>query len=182
MYDFTNFKNEAQNIEDWLKNEYLSIHTGRATPAVLDRVQVETYGARGPISNVASISTRDARTLHIAPWDKTVIKDIEKAISGSDLGLSVSVDDSGLYASFPELTAENREMLIKIVNQKLEDARVSVRKIREDAWDDIQAKEKNKEITEDDKFRSKDELQKLVDEANKSLEEIANRKEEDVRG
>ncbi len=181
MYDFTNFKIETKKIEDWLRNEFLSIHTGRANPAVLDRVQVETYGARQPISNVASISTRDARTLHISPWDKTVIKDIEKAISASDLGLSVSVDDSGIYASFPELTSENRDILAKLVHQKLEDARVSVRKVREDVWDDIQEKEKNKEITEDDKFRGKDELQKLVDEANKSLEEIAKNKTELIK-
>ncbi len=181
MYDFTHFKNETQKIEEWLQNEFKGIHTGRATPAVLDSVQVESYGARQPISNLASVSVRDARTLHIAPWDKGVIKDIEKALISSNLNLSVSVDDSGLYASFPELTSENREMLAKLVHQKLEDARVSVKKAREEVWNEIQKMEKSKEISEDEKFTYKDELQKLVDEANKSLEEMAKSKTELIK-
>ena len=181
MFDFSNFKTEIKKIEEWLQNEFIGIHTGRATPAVLDSVQVESYGAKGPISNVASISTKDARTLHIVPWDKGLIKDIENALRVSNLNLSVSVDENGIYASFPELTSENREMLAKLVHQKLEDARIAVKKAREEVWNTIQEQEKNKEISEDEKFTYKDELQKLVDEANKSLEEMAKSKTELIK-
>ena len=119
MYDFTNFKNETKKIEEWLSNEYLSIHTGRARPAVLDRVQVESYGSRGPISNVASISTRDARTLHISPWDKGVVKDIEKAISASEKAIMSDVMDGNIK---PE---EGKAKLAKITAVKPDYSKVT---------------------------------------------------------
>jgi len=180
-YDFTQFKSEMKNIEDWLGKEYMSLHTGRATPAVLDKVSVESYGSRQPVSHVASISVSDARTLIITPWDKEIAKEIEKAIMSSDLGLSVSAGDEGIRVSFPELTSERRDALIKVVKAKLEDARVAVRGKRESAWHNIQEKEKNGEISEDEKFRLKEELQALVDSANKRLDEIANIKEKDIK-
>ena len=179
-YDFTQFKNEAARIKEWLGKEYLSLHTGRATPAVLDRVQVESYGTKQSISHVAAITTEDARSLLISPWDKTLIKEIERAIQTSDLGLSTSVSESGIRVSFPQLTAERRTTLVKVVKEKLEDARISVRKEREKVWEDIQAKEKEGAMSEDDKFQAKEELQKHVDEANRALEELTKRKEADV--
>lgn len=179
-YDFTNFKNEIKSIEEWLVKEYISLHTGRATPSVLDGVSVENYGSKQSISHVASIGIEDARTLRVNPWDKSVIKEIEKAINASSLGLSVSVDDEGVRVAFPELTIERKEALIKVVKSKLEDARVSVRSERENAVSDIERKEKDKEISEDDKFSLKEELQKMVNEANNKLEEISMRKEQDI--
>ncbi len=179
-YDFTSFKNEIKKIEEWLGKEYLSLHTGRATPAVLDNVNVESYGSKQSISHVASINIEDAKTLRISPWDKSVIKDIEKAISTSDIGLSVSIDDEGLRVSFPELTIERKTSLIKVVKGKLEDARVSIRSERERTISDIENKEKDKEISEDEKFQLKDELQKIVDEANSKLDGISDRKEIDI--
>jgi len=179
-YNFTDFKNEAKKIEDWLGDEYLSLHTGRATPAVLDKVFVDSYGTKQSISHVASISVSDARTLLIAPWDKEMVKEIEKAIMTSELGLSVSAGDEGVRVSFPELTSERRISLVKVVKSKLEDARVALRAKREEVWSDIQEKEKNGEMSEDDKFRLKEELQKLVDSANKELEGVASRKEQDI--
>jgi len=179
-YDFTQLKNETARIQEWLGKEYLSLHTGRATPAVLDRVQVDSYGTKQPIAHVASITVEDARTLSVAPWDKSVVKDIERAIQAANLGLSTSVSESGMRVSFPELTTERRSALVKVVKDKLEDARISVRQEREKVWEDIQEKEKNADMSEDDKFRCKEELQKLVDETNKRLEEMAERKEEDV--
>jgi len=179
-YDFTQFKNEAAKIKEWLGKEYLSLHTGRATPAVLDRVQVESYGAKQSISHVAAITTEDARSLLISPWDRTLIKEIERAIQISDLGLSTSVSENGIRVSFPQLTAERRTTLVKVVKDKLEDARISVRKERERVWEDIQRKEKEGEMSEDEKFHGKEELQKHVDEVNRALEEIAKRKEVDV--
>jgi len=181
-YDFTKFKNEAKRVEDWLSSEYLTLHTGRATPAVLDKVMVDSYGSRQSISHVANIVVEDARTLMISPWDKAMVQEIEKAIMVSELGLSTSVSDSGIRVSFPELTVERKQSLIKVIKDKLEDARISVRKEREEVWEDIQEKQKASELTEDDKFRLKDDLQKLVDEANKALEDMADRKEKDIMG
>jgi len=179
-YNFTLFKDEAKKIEEWLSREFASLHTGRATPAVLDKVSVDSYGSKQPISHVASISVSDARSLLISPWDKELAKEIERAILASNLGLSVSSSDDGVRVSFPELTYERREALVKVVGAKLEDARVALRAKREEVWHDIQEKEKNGEMSEDEKFRFKDDLQKLVDEANKKLEEAAERKEKDI--
>jgi len=179
-YDFSHFKNEAKQIEDWLGKEYITLHTGRATPAVLDNVLVDSYGTKQPVAHVASVSVEDARTLLVSPWDKTVTSDIEKAIMASNLGLSVSSGEAGVRVSFPELTVERKQAFIKIVKAKLEDARVSIRQEREKVWEDIQKKQKDGEVSEDDKFRYKDELQKLVDEANKTLEAMADRKERDI--
>ena len=124
----------------------------------------------------------DARTLIISPWDKGALKDIEKAVAASGLGLGVSATGEGVRVSFPELTTERRGALTKVVRAKLEDARVSLRREREAVWEDIQKKENDGALSEDDKFRSKEELQKIVDETNKRLEEVAERKEKDIMG
>ncbi|MEK7120952.1 MAG: ribosome recycling factor [Patescibacteria group bacterium] len=179
---FNQYKKRIEEIEEWLTTELASIHTGRATPAVLDRISVEAYGARVSIKEVAGINIENARTLRITPWDLAQIKSIEKAITTSDLGLSVSVDDKGIRASFPELSSERRDALVKVIKTRLEDARVSLRKEREDAWQSIQKQEKDKVISEDDKFRLKDEMQKITDEANKALEEKIEKKEKEVLG
>ena len=175
-YDFSGFKKETSEAQEWLKKEYGGINTGRATPALLDSVFVEVYGSKMQISHVATISIEDPRTLKISPWDKAQIKDIERGIMQANLGISVSVDDSGIRASFPQLTTERREGLVKILKQKLEEGRVSVKTEREKVWNDIQAKERDGEMSEDEKFRSKDELQKFVYEANGILEEIFEKK------
>lgn len=180
VYNFTNFKNEAKKAEEWLGKEYSSIHSGRATPHVLDGVLVESYGAKTPLSHVASISIEDAKSLMISPWDKNLMKEIERGIQAANLGLSVSAQTNGVRVSFPELTIERKKTLVKVVKDKLEDSRVSVRGEREKVWNDIQAKERAGEISEDDKFHLKDELQKIVDETNKRLEEMAGRKEKEI--
>jgi ribosome recycling factor len=181
-YDFTNFKNEIKKIEDWLVKEYQSLHTGIATPSVLDGVSVDVYGARQPVSHVASIDIEDAKTLFVNPWDKSAIKEIEKSINNTNLGLSVSANDQGVRVSFPDLSAERRVSLVKIMKSKLEDAKVSLRKEREKVLGDMDKMEKDKEISEDEKFSLKDELQKKVDEANLKLDEISARKEVDIMG
>ena len=181
-YNFAPLKAELKKTQDWLGEEYLGLHTGRATPAVLDKVQADVYGTKQPIAHVAAISVEDARTLMISPWDKGALKDIEKAVVASGLGLGVSAIGEGIRISFPELTTERRGALTKVVRAKLEDARVAVRREREKAWEDIQKEEKDGAMSEDEKFRGKEELQKIVDEANKKLEEIAARKEKDIAG
>lgn len=179
-YDFTHFKTKLREIEDWLGNEYQGIRTGRATPAILDSVFVESYGTRTLLKHVASITLEDAKTLRVSPWDKSQIKGIEKAIGEANLGLSASSDASGVRVFFPALTDERRAGLVKVVKEKLEHARVSVRSERDEIWSDLQTKERKGEMAEDEKFRLKDEMQKLVDATNKKLEEHAEKKEKEV--
>lgn len=162
--------------------EYSQLNIGRASPMILDGVQVESYGSPVPLKNVASVSIEDPKTLRVAPWDKSQIKSVEKAIVGANLGLSVATDDAGLRVIFPQLTTESREKLVKVLKEKLEEARIVVRRERERVWDEIQAQEKSGKITEDEKFRGKDDLQKVVDEANKNLEAHFTRKEREVMG
>jgi len=180
LYDFSNLKKQLHEVEKWLGNEYLGVRTGRATPAILDNVVVEVFSSRTPLKHAASISIEDAKTIRVAPWDKSLIKAMEKAIAEANLGLSVSSDDQGLRVSFPDLTSERRQALVKVTREKLEHARVSVRAERDEVWSDIQAKEREGEIPEDDKFRLKEEMQNCVDAANQKLESLALRKEEEI--
>lgn len=182
QYNFSPLKAELKKIEEFLGKEYSQLNIGRASPMVLDGLMVETYGSYMPIKNVASVSIEDPKTLRIAPWDKSQVKGIEKAIVAANLGLSVAPDDSGLRVIFPQLTTESRETLVKVLKEKLEDSRIAVRRERERVWDDIQAKEKEGKMTEDDRFRAKEDLQKVVDEANKNLEAVFSRKEKEVMG
>ena len=179
-YDFSTFKKGLQGIEEWLANEYTGVRTGRATPAILDSVFIETYGSRNPIKHVASVTIEDAKTIRVSPWDKAQIKAIEKAIAEANLGLGSSSDAQGVRVFFPELTADRRTALMKVVREKLEHARVSVRAERDETWSDIQEKEKAHEISDDDKFRLKDEMQKFVDTENQRMEEMAERKEKEI--
>ncbi|HEX9609135.1 MAG TPA: ribosome recycling factor [Candidatus Paceibacterota bacterium] len=179
-YDFKEFRTKIEDTKAWLKKEYVSVRTGRAASTLLDGVQVEAYGARSPISHVAGIGIEDARTLRITPYDMTQAKAIEKAIIDSNLGVSVGSDERGVRVIFPELTSERRVVLQKMVKEKLEEARIAIRRARDLVRDDIQLKEKNKEISEDDRFRFNEEMQKIVDGASKELEEIAERKEHEI--
>lgn len=179
-YNFSNFKGELKKAEEFLSKEYGQLNIGRASPMVLDGVMIESYGQRVPIKNVAPVSIEDPKTLRINPWDKNNIKEIEKGIMAANLGLSTAVDDSGMRVIFPQLTGETRQKLVKVLKDKLEDSRISVRKLRENVWDDVQAQEKEGKLTEDEKFRAKDELQKIIDETNKNLEGIFEKKEAEV--
>ena len=173
-YNSSAFKANLKKVEEWLSKEYSQVHTGRATPMVLDSISVESYGSRMPIKNVAGITIEDPKTLRIAPWDKNQIKDIETAIAAANLGLSVVSDSDGVRVIFPMLTTENRTRLAKILKEKLEDARISVRQERGDEMNNLG------DLSEDDMKRAKDEVQKCVDEANKNLEAIFAKKETEV--
>lgn len=174
MYNTQEFKNELQKIEVWLSKEYSQIQTGRATPMVLDSISIENYGSYTPIKNIASISVEDSKTLRIAPWDKNQVRLIEGAINEADLGLSVLSDADGVRVIFPMLTTESRSKLVKILKEKLEDARISVRKERQAEIDKLEG------LTEDEIKRAKEEIQKAVDEVNSNLENIFNKKESDL--
>lgn len=180
MYNFTPFKVRTGEIEEWLKKELSLLRTGRATSAILDSITVDSYGSQSPIAHVGTVSMEDARTLRIAPWDKTQVKAIEGAIQKANLGLSVTTDDGGLRVIFPELTGERRQQIIKLLKDKLEEARISLRKEREEVIADLKKLEKEGELSEDDVFKSKEELQKRVDEANAKFDALAAAKEADI--
>ncbi|MDO8482668.1 MAG: ribosome recycling factor [bacterium] len=179
-YNFSKFNQKGKGVEEWLAKELSGIRTSRATPAILDGIQVESYGAKLPINQLGSIASQDARTLFITPWDASSIKEIEKAIAAGNLGLSVSAVDTGVRVSFPELTSERRAILIKTAKEKFEDARISVRKLRDEIQNEIEAAEKAGGMGEDEKFRLKAELQKLVDALNQKLSEAVERKEKEI--
>jgi len=180
VYNFSKFNDEAKRIQGWLEKEFSGIRTSRATPAILDGISVESYGTKMPIKQVANIISEDAKTLRIAPWDAAMGKEIEKAITASNLGLSVVSDDKGVRVSFPELTADRRTALIKLAKEKTEEAKISIRKIRDVVMKDIQSKEKEAGMGEDEVKRLKNEAQKLVDAANKKLQEMEERKNKEI--
>jgi len=179
-YDFKPFEKRIAEIADRLSKDLSGVRTGRATPAILDGVLVESYGTRMPINNIANVAVDDARTLRITPWNMSDGKEIEKAISQANLGLSVGMDEKGVRVFFPELTSERRTQLLKLAKEKVEEARTSLRGARDDVWNEIQKQEKDKKISEDDKFRAKDEMQKRVDAGNKQFDEALVKKEKEI--
>ncbi len=162
------------------KEELGTLRTGRATPALVEAVEVECYGSRMPLKQLAAISVPEPRILMVQPWDTNIVKEIEKAISTSRSGLSVATTGDLIRISIPPLDEESRKELVRALNQKMETARISIRSIREQAWKEIQDKERTGEIREDDKFRGKDELQKLIDEYNKKIDELSGAKEKEI--
>jgi ribosome recycling factor len=180
QYDFTKLKNKIKETEDWVKKEYTGIRTGMASPQLLDSVVVESYGQRMPIIQVGSVMIADARSLVVTPWDASQVKAIEKAISVANLGVSLKTDEKSVRVSFPELTSERREMLMKLAKEKLEHGKVTLRAVRDEVVKDIEAKEKLGGMSEDEKFRFKADMQKLVDGANKAMEDSFAKKQKEI--
>jgi ribosome recycling factor len=181
MFDFLELKTKSKEIEAWLSKELSVIRTGRAAPAILDFIQVEAYDSKMAIKELANIVVEDVRTIRIEPWDGSMGKAIEKAITASNLGLSVAPFEKGLRVIFPELTAERREQFTKVAKQKLEEAKVSLRNLRDKIGKAIEEKEKTGGMGEDDKFRFKEEMQKIIDESGKRLGEITQKKEAEIK-
>ena len=179
-YDFSKLKTQIKETEEWLARELSGVRTGRATPTLLDGIKPEAYGSRTPLRELASVSTEDARTLRVIPWDKGLLKAVEKGITDADLGVGVSTDDQGLRVSFPELTSERRTQLTKIAGDKTEQAKVTLRGHRTDALKALEAAEAAGGMGEDEAKRLKGEIQKLVDAGNESLASIFKRKEEEI--
>lgn len=179
-YDLQTFEDRVTGVEEWLKKELSSVRTGRATPTLLDGVKVESYGTHVPLVQTANVGVEDARTIRVTPWDAGMVKEVEKAITNADLGVSVSVDEKGVRVIFPELTSERRTQLLKIAKGKHEEARVSLRGARDEVVRDIEAQEKAGALSNDERFTAKEELQKKVDEANKKLDELIAHKEKEV--
>jgi ribosome recycling factor len=163
-----------------LQDDLLSIRTGRASPALVEKLQVEYYGAMTSLIQVASIAVPEPRLLVIRPWDPAALPDIERAILKSDLGLTPMNDGKLIRLSIPRLTEERRRELVRVVARRVEEARVAIRNLRRDALRDLKEFEDEKMISEDDFFRGKDEVQKLTDEFIEQVDEIGKRKEEEV--
>jgi ribosome recycling factor len=181
-YDFNNLKKQLAGVEEWVQKEFQQIRTGQASPAVLDSVKVEIYGTPMSLKELASVIIEGSRTLRIAPWDKGQTKEIEKAITVANLGLSVVVDDQGLRVNFPELTADRRKDIAKLAKDKLEEGKKQIRQHRDLVVRDLQAKEKEGGYGKDDIFRLKNDMQKMVDESIKKLDSIFTKKEKELLG
>jgi len=165
---------------DVLQDELLGIRTGRASPALVERLQVEYYGTLTPLNQMASVAVPEPRLLVIRPWDPSALNDIERAIQKSDLGLTPMNDGKLIRLNIPRLTEERRRELVKLVARRVEDGRVAIRNLRRDALKDMQEFEKEKMISEDEFFRAKDEVQELTDQFITRIDEIGKRKEEEV--
>lgn len=174
------FDVRGKEIVDWLNTEYDGIRTGQATPALLDNIKVESYGSMMPLNQVGTVGVEDARTLRISLWEAGGIPSVEKALREADLGVSVATDSAGLRVIFPELTSDRRVQLLKLAKSKLEDARVSVRSARDEIMKDLDKQQKAGDISEDDKFTQKEEIQKKVDAVNTELEGLYDKKETEV--
>jgi ribosome recycling factor len=161
-------------------DECNKIRTGRANPGIVENLLVDYYGTRTPLKQIANISIPEARQIMIQPWDKGALAAIETAIRESDLGLNPGNDGLGIRLVLPQLTEETRKDLVKVLNNRAEEARITVRNVREDLWKEIQDLEKSGSISEDDKFTGKDTLQKTVDEYNQQIEDIRKKKETDI--
>lgn len=179
-YNFKIFDGKVGAAKEWLQKEYRGLRTGRANPALLEGISVSAYGSMMPLKQVATVGVEDARTLRIQPFDASTIKDIERAIAGADLGVGTVSDGVIVRVSFPELTAERRQQMVKLAKGKLEEARTTIKVARDESWKDIQEKERASAITEDDKFRLKDELQKKIDTVNEELERAFEAKEKEM--
>ena len=173
-------KSEFEKAIEHLKTELAGLRTGRATPALVENLLVEAYGAKMPLNQAASISVPDPKTILVQPWDNALVQEIEKAIASSNLGLGISVKGVFIHLSVPSLTEEKRKNLVKILHEKLELARVSIRGLRDKIREGIIKKEKDKEITEDEKYRHFEELDKTTTEFNNQIKEMGERKEKEI--
>ncbi len=172
-------KDFDKSIEHF-KEELNQLRTGRASSVLVEKLSVDYYGTKTPLKQMASITIPEARTIVISPWDKSALSGIEKAIRESQLNLNPVNDGQVVRINIPALTEERRKELVKVLNQRAEEARIVVRKHREEVWEEIQNLEKEGVIGEDDKFAGKEELQKVVDEYNKKIEEIRAEKEKEI--
>ncbi len=177
---FKDVEGKMQKCIDATRSEFAAIRTGRATPALLDRLHVDAYGQSVPLKQVAGIATPDARTLVITAYDKGVVGEIRKAIEKSDLGMSPNVDGTTIRLSVPPLNEERRRELVKVIKKKSEDGKIALRNVRHKAHDDIKGQLKGSTITEDESKRMQEHLQKLTDRFSKDIDALVVTKEKEV--
>lgn len=163
-----------------LRTDLMGIRTGRASPALVERIVVEAYGSSMPLNQTATIAVPEPRLLTIRPWDASIIGAIERAILKSDLGLTPSNDGKIIRLQIPTLTDERRRELARMVNRRVEEGRVAIRNLRRDGLKELETLEKNKEISEDEHFAAKDDLQELTDQYIKKIDEIGEQKQAEI--
>ena len=179
-YNFKKLDEKISGAISFFEKEAGSIRAGRANPAIIEDLKIEAYGTIQPLKNIAAISVADAKTLSVSPWDKTIIDVIQKAIESAGMGLRPAAQKDFIRVSLPDLTEERRKSLLKLLSEKLEEARVSIRKTRDEVWKDIQDQERAKTLSQDEKFRLKEQMEEKVKKGTDKLEEIAKRKNSEI--
>lgn len=176
----TKKESEMAKAIEHFKGELASLRTGRASAGLVENLMADFYGVPTPLMHMAQISIPEPRMIAIQPFDKNSLKDIEKAIQTSNLGINPVNDGTYIRVTIPQMTEERRKELVKIVSQMAEKARVSIRNVREEIWKEIQKMEKDGGMSEDDKISGKEDLQKMVDKYNEQVKQIAEAKEKEV--
>ena len=178
--DFKEYARRMDKALEHVQEEFGAVRAGPANAKVLDRITVEYYGSETPLNGVATISSPDARTLVISPWDTKLLKDIQKAIQTSDLGINPQNDGRVIRLVFPQLTEDRRKELVKQIKKYAEEAKVAMRNIRRDGMDYVKKLKKNSEITEDDQKKAEKDLQDLLDKMIKKVDEVTAAKEKEL--
>lgn len=180
MIDLNHFQMEGQKILDFLKKDVQAIRTNRASFDLVANILVEVYGVKTPLAQIATITIPEPRLIIIQPWDRNIIKEIEAALSQANLGTLPTVKEAVIHINLPQLSEETRKNLVKILHQKLEKQRVALRNLRDEFRSKIQKAAKEKEITEDDKYRLFEELDTKNSEFMKEIETIGQQKEREI--
>lgn len=174
-------KQEMTDVVAHVREEFAGIRTGRAQASLVDTLMVQYYGTNTPLKQMASVTVPEPTVIVIQPWDRQAIGDIEQAIRTSSLGLSPINEGTQIRLVLPPLTAERRDQLIKTIHQKAEAGKVALRNVRKETWDAIQKQVKNGELTEDDRYRYEQDLNKSIDAFNKEIDDLINQKEQELK-
>ena len=178
--DYSQIKDKMDKTVENLKVKFSEVRAGRANPAILNKVRIDYYGAPTPINQVAGVSVPEARMIVIQPWDISVLKEIEKAILASDIGINPNNDGKLIRLTFPELTEERRKDIVKDIKKLSEEAKIAIRSIRRDAMDLAKKEQKDGNMTEDEEKQAEDKIQKLTDQKVAEIDEISSKKEKDI--
>ncbi len=180
--DFTETRALMQKAVDHFKSEIAAIRTGRAVPALIENIPVNAYGGstRMAVKELGTITTSDAQTLVVQPWDQSVIGEIRQGILAANVGLTPIIDNNLIRISVPALTAERRQEYVKLLHQKMEETRVSIRNVRQEKMRDIKSAFEEKKISEDEKFKAEEDLQKITDEYTSQVESLGEKKEREI--
>lgn len=174
------FQKQMEEAMNFFLKDIQTLKTGRATPALVEDLKVDYFGSVAPIKQVASISTEGSKVIVIAPWNSDNLVDIEKAVRQSDLNLNPNNDGKVIRLILPDLTEDRRKDLVKVLGKKMEEARIKIRKVREDFFDWVKEQEKSANLSEDEKFKAKEAMQKVVDEYNEKIEIEKEKKEKEI--
>ena len=178
--DYTNIKEKMEKSINVYNEKLSEVRAGRANPAILNKIKIDYYGTPTPINQVAGVSVPEARLIVIQPWDMSILKEIEKAILASDIGINPNNDGKVIRLAFPELTEERRKDLVKDIKKMAEEAKIAIRAIRRDGIEEAKAKQKDGEMTEDELKQAENEIQKLTDKSVEEIDKILENKEKEV--